>query len=182
VTHPGQRGFTLVEAVIGMLILGLILIAWMSLEVFTARTVRKVSDFSTGQKIMLTVMNDVLTAERGLPAFSVAADSAFNKPVLLRAELETEFQSFANKKTVCYDRNGVLSTVPNCNYFVSYFKYRTRDRSFPKSELENVPLARVVVQIRFLDRENANNEDSDRTNDVYVTRYMTRLVSNVADF
>lgn len=183
-TRKGQDGFTIVEAMIAVLVLGLILLAWMSLESFTAQTVRRVADFSAAQKVFITIMNDILTAEKGLPAQEIDADTQdLRKPNLTRAELEGVFAANKLKKQFCLDRNAIPPKDDSgCYYLVSYFKYRVRDNSFAGSDLENIPLARVVVQIRYRDRNDVENQNADDADDVWKTRYLTRLVSNVADF
>ncbi|MBX3016268.1 MAG: prepilin-type N-terminal cleavage/methylation domain-containing protein [Bdellovibrionaceae bacterium] len=176
-----QKGFTIVEVMIAMLILGMVLLAWMSLESFTAQTVRRVSDFSAGQKVMLTIMNDVLSSEKGLPAFEPRPE--FFKTNLTRAELKDAFDKTTGRKSLCYDRNAMLTTDPiACYYRVSYFKIRVRDNTYVGSELSNIPMARVIVQISYQDKNDAENNDADPDNNVTKTRFLTRLVSNVADY
>lgn len=177
-----QRGFSLIEALIGMAVLGLIILAWMSLEVFTAQTVRKVSDLSASQKVTLMIMNDILSAERGIPPVDVVP-AQLHAASLTRAQLEAAFASVPTKKSICYDRNAVLSAAVSCYYNVSYFKYRVDDRSMSsETDLRRIPLARVVVMITWRDLTHRLNMDADPANDVTDRRYMTRLVSNVADF
>lgn len=179
-----QKGFTLIEALIGMLILGMIILVWMSLEVFTAKTVRKVSDFSATQKVIVMIMNDILTAEKGLPPLDPPA--ALAKAAVSHNELTAVFSSMVAggmTKKLCYDRSAVMTMDPKfCHYVVQYFKYRVDDRAFAGSQLGNIPLSRVIVQVTYKDLSDAKNQDADPTNDVVQNRYLTRLVSNVAEF
>lgn len=179
-----QRGLTLVEVTIGFLVLGLVLLAWMSLEVFTARAVKKVGDFSTSQKVILTIMNEILTAEKGIPP--LRAPAALTKYTVTPDELAQTFENVGNKKIVCYDnRAGYVTDLndPKCHYRVRYFKYTIADRQFAGNpQLAPLPLARVVVQITYKDEDDPRNKDADVNNDVVTKRYLTRLVSNVAEF
>lgn len=178
-----QGGFTLVEALIGVLILGIVIMAGLSLNSFTSSTVKKVTDFSATQKVLITIVNDILTNEKGLPP--AAPPAALARATVTQTELAQAFEAMPSKKSVCYDRRAVLVTIadPMCFYRVRYFKYRVDDRSFPaNSELSRIPLARVVVQVAFQDPDAIENRDANPSNDVYRTRYMTRLVSNVADY
>lgn len=183
----GQQGFTIVEVMIAVLVLGLILLAWLSLESFTAQTMRKVADFSTAQKVFISIVNDVMSAEKGLPPLNLEASNDLNKTNLTRAQLEAAFNDVAkipkNKRvSVCYDRRGVLDRDQKfCNYYVSYFKIRVRDNAFAGSDLENVPLARVLIQIRYREQD-PTSATVDPDKNIVRTRYLTRLVSNVADF
>lgn len=180
-----QRGFTLVEAMMGMLLLGMIILAWLSLEVFTSKTVKQVADFSANQKVMMAVISDILTSERGLPPTDPPA--TFKNRMMNRPQLIQAFEALKNKTTRCYDRKAQiidLNAKDLCYYVVSYFKFRVDDgtASLAGTDMDRIPLARIVVQVRYKDENLERNKDADPANDIWTDRFMTRLVANVPEF
>jgi len=183
-----QKGFTLVEVLISALILGMIVLVWSSLEVFTSQVVKKTSDFSLTQKVLINIMNDVLASEKGLPPHQ--PPEALSEVSVTRDRLAETFNTLRSQKLtrqICYDQKANQITDPNrykdCFYYVHIFKYRLDDRSYPAtSQLSQIPLARLLLQVQYYDMDYPANFDDDRSNDRILTRYMTRLVSNVAEF
>lgn len=183
-----EKGFTLIEALIGSLILGMIILVWSSLEVFTSQVVKKASDFSIGQKVILSIVNDVLTSEKGLPP--IEPPSTLKKFKLTRTDLESAFRDLEASsllRKICYDQKSNLITesakLKDCYYNVAYLKYRLDDQNYETNrEMQQIPLSRMLIRMTYLDPDHAPNFQPNSKDKRELTRYLTRLVSNVAEF
>ncbi len=178
----GQRGFTLVEVMVAVAILGLGLSKLMTLERHYSKGSKWVVEKMGVVKVMRNVFDDLAVNSKFIPP--IPSYDASNLDVTLNDPLK------AGQR--CYDRyasNLMLARQDQilgengCYYLVRFFKVRVVDRNdivnpAGNSSLNKIPISRIIAKVQYL-RENNDtgpNTLASGTHDLVMSKLITEVI------
>lgn len=176
----GQAGYSVVEIVIGMAVLAVLSLGWMTFDVTIQRELQRSLKTSKAQKVFLIIQSDILRADRfmasrePIPELEVTGLSP-------EAWTQVMASSFLNKEFVterCYMDGGAPTEKPeDCRYKVAFYKVRQRDLGYEKgSSLSSIPLSRVNMRVTYTELDPRTNLPVEKI------RYFSRLTAQVATY
>lgn len=153
-----RRGFTLLEVVIGVTIIGVVVAAYMAFQAKVSKTIRIVGDQATLSRVLIAIEKNIMPDMIFIPPQQNDPAPAVGRP----AQDSTAFDNPAVAGTRCYDKTGAeLTGATPCSNFglvnaaprfrVRFFKVRVRDESLAAgSPLDRIPMSRVRFRVEYL--------------------------------
>lgn len=185
----GRGGYSLVEVLMGIAVLAVLSLGWMSFDVTIQNELQRSVNASKAQKVFLIIQSDILRNDRFMASREPIPEleaAAVTEAVLAQTFVDADFVT--NR---CYSDGGAdlgLSfanadePTPACPYQVSFYKVRQRDLGYPAtSDLSRIPLSRVNIRVRYF----APTQIPDPVTGLrkkLTTRYFSRLTAQVAAY
>lgn len=147
-----QRGFTMIEVVIGSALVVTATFAIYSASLFTIKQGLKVERRSQFERIARILLQNI--SDKGLRYPGMLADSRFDNPT---------FQPFDDPTIAdltCFTKDGIETKPTNsdCLYNVSWYQLQQTDTEFASNnDMRPLPLYRLFIRIRYV--ENGQNKE-----------------------
>lgn len=147
-----QRGFTLVEIVVGSAILSVSVLICFSIITVVTEEYKKLSHRAQASQLVKSFLANLSSEVRNDPAQVVgpqAYDPSFDP-----------LSSAANTTLTCFDRTGLRVALDNaaCFYRITYIVLQIMDsRMLSTSDLAPLPLKRIFMRIDYTENEIAKS-------------------------
>lgn len=155
-----NSGFTILEALLGMTILGVMAAAFMAFQHQTSKSMGVVADQGALARLLITIEKDIMADMAFIPPQDEEAPSTTSTdPNSMKFYDSPTFRDPEKAGERCYDKTG--SRMPSCANFgtagaaprfrVQFFSVRVQDRNFmPASRLSHIPLSRVRFRVEAM--------------------------------
>jgi len=154
-----KRGFTLLEIVIGVTVLGVISASFFAFQHQASKSLGVIADQGTMARVLVSIEKDIMADMIFVPPQDEEAASATTDPNNIKFNESPTFMDANLAGLRCYDRSG--AKLPDCANFgtpgtvarfrVRYFSVRVRDRNFPAvSPLSHIPMSRVRFRVESM--------------------------------
>lgn len=169
-----QKGFSLIEALVGVALLGLVAYFSASFQASTFKSIGNISNHAAYSRAISSIQSDVLQDYRSMP--QTESLQAFETVGDLRAQLEASFTQIPASvlESRCYDQKGgrIVPTLPtDCFFKATYYRISVKDMSLPAtSNMRRLPMSRINAKIEYVDGKETQ------------IRYISRLVTDVIPF
>ncbi len=168
-----RRGISLIEVVVASVLLGILVMGFMSLQKFLFKGTQTALNQGALVRALALMREDLLRDDRYLPPQEIPSTADPRDPSTLNGLLDDP--ETAGQK--CYTRYGseVTACLPAEQAFfkVRYAKFRQPDLSFydtPTNEMNRIPLAFYRVRVEF----SPDNGKTQKT--IYFSQYATSVV------
>ena len=170
-----QKGFGLVDALIGAAILGVVGLAGMQLTDYATKNTRLIEDAAREPRLMDSMISRTMQNIDNFPGKILVANNSLLDPAM--------FDDPQYAENMCFTKNGVEIPLGNdlCRFKVDIYRVQLKDSTFdPNGDLAILPMERVYFRVSDMGEVvRANSRNTTVGQPAVNYRYFSKLSTKI---